>query len=88
MTQEEAAKLVEVMIRQRPWEDQPWARCALGAAARAIRRGRHLTEAEKLQNLAAAMEDDAGDTEEERAANRAAAQRLREIAMSPQKCDP
>lgn len=77
---ERDARLVESMRQESPWSDQPWARVALTIAARAIRRGRHLTEAEKLLNLADAMEDDAGDTEEERAENRAAAAKIREIA--------
>lgn len=50
------AKLVEEMIQQQPWADKPDARVALAVAGRAIRRGRHLTEAEKLRNLADAME--------------------------------
>lgn len=52
---EHDAKLVEAMIEQSPWSDKPWVRMALAIAARSIRRGRHLTEAEKLRNLADAM---------------------------------
>lgn len=52
------ASLVKEMIEQAPWRDKPDARMALTVAARAIVRGRHLTEAEKLRNLAAAMEAD------------------------------
>jgi len=55
---EHYAKLVSEMIDQFPWRDKPDARVALAVAARAIRRGRHLTEAEKLRNLANAMEAD------------------------------
>ena len=76
----EVAKLVEAMMDQMPWCDQPWARCALVVAAAAIRRGRHLTEAEKLINLADAMEDDEGDPDDLRRRNREAANKLREIA--------
>ena len=63
MDQEQCAKLVEAMIEQQPWKDQMWARCALFIAARAVRRGRHLTEREKLLNLADAMEEPGGDGE-------------------------
>lgn len=80
MDAEAYAKLVQEMIYQKPWCEQSWARLALAVAARAIRRGRHLTESEKLHNLATAMEEDPGETEEERAETRAAAQRLRDIA--------
>lgn len=52
---DECAKLVEVMIQQKPWKDQMWARAALAIAARAIRRGRRLTEQEKWENLKQAM---------------------------------
>jgi hypothetical protein len=55
---ERYAKLVREMIDQPPWCDKPDARVALAIAARAILRGRHLTEAEKLRNLANAMEAD------------------------------
>lgn len=54
----ECAKLVEAMIHQAPWKNQQWARGALAIAARAIRRGRHLTDEEKLHNLADALADD------------------------------
>ena len=47
----------QAMIGQAPWKDRPWARLALSTAARAIWRGRHLTDREKLENLAAAIED-------------------------------
>lgn len=52
------AKMVEMMIHQRPWSEHQWARAALAIAAKAIRRGRHLTETEKLENLADAFEAD------------------------------
>jgi hypothetical protein len=72
------ARLVETMMQETPWRDQQWARCALAAAASAIRRGRLLTEAEKLENLAKAMEeDDVGETPEDRAEIRAVAAKLR-----------
>lgn len=51
MTQEECAKLVEKLIDEKPWSDQLWARCALTIAARTIRRGRLLTNKEKINNL-------------------------------------
>lgn len=53
-----SATLVEQMIEQRPWKDKRWSRCALAIAARAIRRGRHLTEEEKFENLMRAMADE------------------------------
>jgi hypothetical protein len=71
------SQLVEQMIHETPWKDQPWARAALMIAARAIRRGRHLTEREKLENLAASFEDEPGDTPEERAASAKTAKWLR-----------
>lgn len=61
-TRERSAKLVEAMITQRPWADHQWARVALAIAASAVRRGRHLTESEKIENLAKSMEE-AGDPE-------------------------
>lgn len=61
-TRERSAKLIEDMIRRRPWSDKADVRMALSIAARAVRRGRHLTEAEQLENLAKSMEED-GDLE-------------------------
>lgn len=52
------AKLVEMMIHQPPWSEHIWARAALAIAARAIRRGRHLTKSEKLENMADAFESE------------------------------
>lgn len=52
------ARLVEEMINQKPWSDHPHTRMALAVAARTIKRGRHLTDAEKVENLAKAMEED------------------------------
>jgi hypothetical protein len=80
---EKHARLVEVMMDQTPWRDYLWARSALAAAGAAIRRGRHLTEAEKLENLAKAMEEPIGnDTEEDRAEGQRAAAKLREWAKA------
>lgn len=62
LNQEQCAKLLDDMLKERPWNEKPWARCALSIAARAIRRGRLLTDQEKMLNLAAAMEEE-GDTE-------------------------
>ena len=50
-TREECAQLVEAMLQTTPWKDQMWSRGALMIAARAIRRGRHFTNAEKLAHL-------------------------------------
>ena len=55
LSQEETAKLVDAMVDIEPWKDQIWARSALMIAARAIRRGRHLTDQEKLENLLKAI---------------------------------
>lgn len=54
---EHCAKLVDDMLAEKLWADRIWARAALTFAARTIRRGRHLTEREKLLNLAAGMEE-------------------------------
>jgi len=79
--QERYAKLVEGLIDQAPWRDQMWARCALACAGSTIRRGRYLTEAEKLENLAKAMEEPlTDDTEEDRGEGQRAAAKLREWA--------
>lgn len=43
-------------MEQKPYKDEPAARVALAVAARAILRGRHLTEAERGENLAKAFE--------------------------------
>jgi hypothetical protein len=48
---EHAAMLVEAMMDMTPWKDKMDVRCALAIAATAIRRGRHLTDKEKLDNL-------------------------------------
>ncbi len=77
---EECAALVEAMMDQKPWKDQLWSRTALAIAARAIRRGRHLTESERLKNLANAMEDAPGDTPEECAENARAVKIIRGMA--------
>jgi hypothetical protein len=50
------------MMDQQPWSEIEWARCAIASAARAIRRGRHLTFQEKNENLALAFEQE-GDFE-------------------------
>lgn len=55
------AKLVSDMIDEEPWKSHMWARCALMIAARAIRRGRHLTDEEKLENLWKALQEQKGD---------------------------
>lgn len=76
---EHDAKLVEMMIHEFPWSEQPYARMALAVAARAIRRGRHLTPAERMENLAKAAEADIADceTSEESEAMRKFAELLR-----------
>lgn len=56
---EESADLVAAMIEWAPWKDHMWARGALAIAAQAVRRGRHLTGAEKLANLKRALCEDA-----------------------------
>lgn len=55
---EQCAQLVEAMITERPWSEKLWARGALAIAARAIRRGRHLTGEERAQNLRAIIAKD------------------------------
>lgn len=60
---ERGVKMIRELMKQKPWADQPWARCALAVAANAIERGRLLTEREKLLNLADAMEEPDGDGE-------------------------
>lgn len=72
---ERAARLVSAMVEESPWRDQQWARAALAIAASAIKRGRHLTEAEKLRNLADAMAED-----DELNENAQAAATLRDMA--------
>jgi hypothetical protein len=52
-----AAELVEALMDRTPWKNQLWARAALATAARAIRRGRLLTDREKRLNLAKAMRE-------------------------------
>lgn len=56
-TIEACAKLVEDMIGRRGL-DRPDARMALAIAANTIRRGRHLSESEQLNNLAEAIGED------------------------------
>jgi predicted nucleic acid-binding protein len=60
---ERDAGLLETLAKEKPWCDQPWARMALAIGARAIRRGRLLTDKEKLLNLAASMESEDVDPE-------------------------
>lgn len=59
---ERNAAICKALMNERPYKDQPWARIALAAAARAIRRGRLLTAAEQNENLARAFEEE-GDQE-------------------------
>ncbi len=51
-------KLVVSMVDWPQFNDKPWVRVALAIAAKAILRGRHLTDEERLQNLLKAMEDE------------------------------
>lgn len=52
MTETESAiHLIDVMLEQEPWRSEWGSRTALIVAKRAIERGRHLTEVEKLDNL-------------------------------------
>lgn len=53
--QEQCAALVDEMIHMTPWKDELWSRGALMMAARAIRRGRHLTSDEQVANLKKAI---------------------------------
>jgi hypothetical protein len=52
---EYCAKLVDAMLNEVPWKYHMWARGALAIAARAIRRGRNLTDEEKMSNLMKAI---------------------------------
>lgn len=77
------AKLVEQMIDYGATGvyAKPAARMALAIAASVVRRGRHLTDSEKLCNLATAMEEPiAGDTPEDIASSMAIAARIRKAA--------
>lgn len=77
------AKLVEEMIGQTPKHiyDTPTVRMALAIAASVVRRGRHLTDREKLLNLAKGMEEPiAGDTPEDIADAKDLAERIRAAA--------
>jgi hypothetical protein len=49
---EECAKLVEEMLNEPAFSSHARTRLALMIAARTIRRGRHLTSEEKLENIA------------------------------------
>ena len=49
--QNRSAEIVEAMLTMPPWCDEMWARGALMVAARAIRRGRHLTDKERIENV-------------------------------------
>lgn len=60
---EQSAKLLDALAKEKPWCDEPWGRMALAIGARAIRRGRLLTDKEKLLNLADAMEAEDVDPE-------------------------
>jgi hypothetical protein len=48
---ERAIHLIDIMLEQEPWRSEWGSRTALIIAKRAIERGRHLTETEKLNNL-------------------------------------
>lgn len=54
-TRETHAKIVESLLPR--FANKQWGRAALMIAARTIRRGRLLTEAEQLENLAAALSE-------------------------------
>lgn len=76
------AKLVEETSKHAPsLFDDPKVRMALLVAAHAVRRGRHLTDREKLLNLAKGMEEPIeGDTPEDIAAAKGLADRIRAAA--------
>lgn len=63
------ADLVSQMIHEQPWDHHPHARVALSIASKAVRRGRHLTATEKLENLAKSLEEDGTDEGKEAAAS-------------------
>lgn len=81
---EHCAQLVDAMMNEKPWCDRLWARAALAIAARAIRRGRHLTASEKLLNLAAGMEDADREHGDDGFAETVA--RIRKIALTSGEC--
>ena len=62
VAREQDAALCEALAKEKPFCDKPWVRLALMTAAKAIRRGRLLTTAEKNENLALAFEEK-GDKE-------------------------
>jgi hypothetical protein len=53
-----AVRLLHRLMQEKPFNEQPWARMALAIGAKAIMRGRLLTEAEKLQSLITEMNND------------------------------
>jgi len=59
---ERCAAMLKELSGQSPLSDNSWARVALAIGARAIQRGRLLTDQEKLENLAKAFEEE-GDHE-------------------------
>lgn len=64
LDQEACAKLVDQMMDESPWKDKLWSRCALTTAARAIRRGRHLSAEERLANIMSAVFPETESTDE------------------------
>lgn len=77
------ARLVEGMINQAPQDifGKPSVRMALAIAASNVRRGRYLTDREKLLNLAKGLEETIGEERPEDVAdNKALVARLRKAA--------
>lgn len=64
LDQEACAKLVDQMMDESPWKDKLWSRCALAIAARAIRRGRHLSAEEKIVNIMSEVFPETESTDE------------------------
>lgn len=80
---EASAQLIEAMLEHEPRAvyGSRHIRLALTMAARAVRRGRHLTAREQLINLACNLEMPIeNETDEERTANAALAARMRSVA--------
>jgi hypothetical protein len=62
---EKSAKIVEQTLHEMHLQDRQWARAAILFASRAVRRGRHLTAKEKLENFTKAMAACVADEGEE-----------------------
>jgi hypothetical protein len=58
---ERHAQLVEQMLQWPQWKDKSWVKLALTIAARAIRRGRHLSDSERMDSITKFLDEEGAE---------------------------